>query len=188
MPFFLPVPDPANPWSTRKERPAKLDPAVYRAMRAGKINPWLMEHAEAIPGMLEFDFVAKGRLPDRHLRRIAASCDVVGARLFVAYVPFSGVASRRYAPALIKLGMDPSAAESLATDPRYRRQNAMLAEVCRALGLPLADATEPMIRAEAAGTPLFWDFDTHPRPAGYAIIAKRIHQVWREPAGAVPPQ
>jgi lysophospholipase L1-like esterase len=184
VPVFFPVPDPANPWTRVKDRPPKLDPALYRAMTQGKLNPWIIEQPEVVPLMLAHDFAKAGGSPERYLSRVAASCRSGNARLIVAYVPFNGVTSRRYAPSLAKLGMDRTVAEALSTDPRYRRQNVMLAEVCRELQLPLADATESLIRAEAAGTQLYWDFDGHPRPAGYAVIAQDIYDTWRRSAPA----
>jgi lysophospholipase L1-like esterase len=179
VPIFFPVPDPSNPWTRVKERPPKLDPALHRAMTEGKLNPWIIEQPEATPLMLSHDFARAGGSPRLYLNRVAASCRSANARLIVAYVPFSGVASRRYAPSLVKLGMDRTVAEALATDPRYRGQNAILAEVCHELRLPLADTTESLTRVEAEGTQLYWDFDGHPRPAGYAVIAQHIYDVWR---------
>jgi lysophospholipase L1-like esterase len=182
VPVFFPVPDLANPWTRVKERPPQLDPALHRAMAAAKLNPWLIELPDAIPFELAHDFSGAGGSPKRYLARVAASCRSVGARLVVAYVPSCGVTSRRYAPALVKLGVDRALAEALPTDPLYRRQNAMLAEVCRELRLPLANTTESLTRAEAAGPPLFWEFDGHPRPSGYAVIAQHLYDVWRQSA------
>ncbi len=97
----------------------------------------------------------------------------------IAYVPFCAVVNRRYVDPLVKLGMDRATAEAMSVDPIYRRQNQLMAEVCRSLGLPLVDATEDLVRADAAGTPQYWSFDTHPRPAGYATIARCIHRTLR---------
>ena len=85
----------------------------------------------------------------------------------MAYVPFCGVVHSRYASSLTRLGMQPVLAEVLVHDPIYRRQNRLLAEVCTTLAVP-ADATEDLRRAEAQGIPQYWEYDTHPRPAGYA--------------------
>ena len=173
VPFFAPVPDPSNPWTGSAGPPKGLDPAIYRAMLAGTINPWLKEQSEAIPGMLEHDF-SKGGSPVRFLSRMQELCKPRGIDLVVAYVPFSGRVHARYAGSLIKLGMQPEIAHALAGDPRYRRQNQHLAELCSVLNLPLADATVDLVRAEQGGVRQYWDFDTHPRPAGYATIAGRI--------------
>jgi lysophospholipase L1-like esterase len=72
--------------------------------------------------------------------------------------------------------MQPDLAQALARDPVYRRQNRHLKELCAALSLPLADATEDLVQAEEAGIRQFWEWDTHPRPTGYSTIARRIHQ------------
>ena len=128
--------------------------------------------------MLRHDF-ATGGSPGLHLMRLAEVCRSVGARMTVAYVPFSGVVSGRYATPQVRLGMDRATAEALSVDPMYRRPNRVLAEDCKLLKLPLADATDDLVAAEAAGNPQFWDLDSHPRPAGYATIAQRIHRTMR---------
>jgi lysophospholipase L1-like esterase len=176
--FFAPVPDSVNPWTGSTGPPEALEPALYQEMRAGRLNPWLHAQAKELPGMLGHDF-AKGGSPDLHLTRLADDCRAAGARMTVAYIPFCGVVSRRYVPAQVRLGMDRETAEALPVDPVYRRQNAILADVCGALKFPLADATDDLVAAEAAGVPQFWDLDAHPRPAGYATIAGRIHRTLR---------
>ena len=65
---------------------------------------------------------------------------------------------------LVKMGMEQAVAEALASEPIYRRQNEILASVCRDLNLPLADTTQTLVQAEAGGIPQYWTFDTHPRP------------------------
>jgi lysophospholipase L1-like esterase len=175
LPFFAPVPDPSNPWTGSPGPPPGLDPALYAAMVAGTINPWLKEQSEAIAGMLAHDFSRRGS-PVRFLKRIKDLCRPRGVDLVVAYVPFCGTVHPRYADTLVKLGMQPETAQALARDPLYRRQNRHLAELCTVLDLPLADATDDLVQAEQAGAPQYWEWDSHPRPAGYATIARRIHR------------
>jgi lysophospholipase L1-like esterase len=171
--FFAPVPDLANPWSDSTRPHAGLESDLFQEMKAGALNPWLAAQSEDMPRMLAHDF-AQGGSPERHLNRIAQACDSVGAQLSIAYVPFCGVVSRGYAPFLTKFGMDRATAESLATDPVYRRVNRILADVCSSMKLPLADTTDDLVEAELAGERQYWEYDTHPRPAGYATIARRI--------------
>jgi lysophospholipase L1-like esterase len=147
-------------------------------MVAGSFNPWLKGQSDFMPGMLAHDF-AIGGSPERFLRRIQDLCRSAGARLIVAYVPFCGVVHPRYATSLIKVGMRPSIAGALSRDPIFRRQNHFLASLCAALNLQMADATEDLIEAER-GVPQYWSFDTHPRPAGYATIARRIRRALRD--------
>jgi lysophospholipase L1-like esterase len=180
IPFFLPVPDSTNPWKGVKDPPQGLDPALYQAMSAAKINPWLWQQSQLIPGMLSHDFSRGDGSPALCLGRIAELCKAGNAHLVVAYVPFCGVTSQRYASSLVKMGMEQSIAEVLDSEPIYRRQNEILARLCRVLNLPLADATESLIQAEAGGTSQYWSFDTHPRPDGYATIGRHIYRVWRQ--------
>jgi lysophospholipase L1-like esterase len=183
LPFFLPVPDSTNPWTGATDRPPKLDRALYDAMIAGKVNPWLWQQARVIPAMLSHDFADGDGSPGGHLNRIASLCKAGTIPLVVAYVPFCGVTSPRYASSLVKMGMERSVADAMVTDPIYRRQNQMLARLARDLDIPLIDTTEALIQAEAAGIPQYWSFDTHPCRAGYATIAAQIHRVWRQSAG-----
>jgi hypothetical protein len=174
-PFFPAVPDPANPWSRASHPPPNVEPALYRAMLAGGLNPWLKGQSDFMPEMLAHDF-ASGGTPERFLVRIRDLCRSAGVRLIVAYVPFCGVVHPRYATSLIDEGMPPVIANALSSDPIFRRQNRFLASLCAALRLPFADATDDLVEAERAGVPQYWNFDTHPRPAGYATIAKRIRR------------
>jgi lysophospholipase L1-like esterase len=176
--LFSSVPAEVNPWTGSTGPPDGLDPVLYRAMKEGTANPWLYAQAKELPDMLRHDF-ATGGSPIRHLSRLVEACRSVGSRMTLGYVPFCGVVSRRYAPTLVRTGMDRATAEALASDPAFRSQARMLAEVCRILGLPLADATDDLIAAEAAGIPQYWEIDTHPRPAGYGTIAVRIHRALR---------
>jgi hypothetical protein len=177
--FFPAVPSAENPWTDQTNCPAQLDPELHRSMTAGRLNPWLYEQAQLLPGMLTHDFSMDGE-PTRYLRRIAGVCRVGGANFLVAYVPFYGVASPRYSPALKQLGMAPAVADALASDPIYRRQNWMLRRECADLNLTLADTTEALVKAEAAGVPQFWSYDSHPCAAGYATIAVEIHAAWQK--------
>jgi lysophospholipase L1-like esterase len=148
-------------------------------MKAGRLNPWLYYQSIDMPAALAHDF-SEGGSPIRYLRRMAEICRENQARLLIAYVPFCGVVNARYAPSLVELGMAWDVALALATDPRYRGQNRLLAELCDEVRLPLADATADLEKAEAGGAPQYWRYDTHPNADGYATIARAIHAAWRE--------
>jgi lysophospholipase L1-like esterase len=180
--FFGPAPDSTNPWTERKERPDNLAPALYDDMVAGRLNPWLYFQSADMPVALKHDF-GEGGSTSRFIERLAEVCRNSQARLILAYVPFCGMVNGRYTPALVEMGMDRAVADSLATDPKYRSQNRFLAEQCRRLNLPLADATADLEQAEAAGSVQYWSYDTHPNAEGYATIARCIHQVWRDATG-----
>ncbi len=179
MPFFPAVPDPANPWSRASAMPPNIEPALYRAMLTGSLSPWLKGQADFMPEMLANDF-SSDRAAQRFLRRIRDLCQSAGVRLIVAYVPFCGVVHPRYATSLIEVGMRPAIAHALSRDPIFRRQNRFLASLCANLQLPFADTTEDLVAAERDGVPQYWNFDTHPRPAGYATIAKRIRRALQD--------
>src|SRR5690606_30721301 len=123
-------------WSGDKPRPDDLSPRLYDDMVAATLNPWLYNQSKDMPGMLAHDF-AKGGLPLPFIRRMAEVCQRNGARLIVGYTPFCGVVHKRYAEPLIEMGMDPATAQALSTEPKYRSQNRVLAELCAELNLPL---------------------------------------------------
>lgn len=181
LPYFPAVPDPGNPWSRGEALPVGIDSKVHRAMVEGAINPWLVEQMRSMPAMLSFDY-AQGLSPDGYLGRIDAWCLAVGARLVVAYVPFCGVVDRHYAASLVKLGMDRATADSLADDPVYRKQVKELASVCGRLGIAFVETTDALIAAERLGARQFWEYDTHPRPAGYGTIGSQIAEAWHTSA------
>jgi hypothetical protein len=176
--FFPAVPCRTSPWTKEPGCPQELNRELHKSMVAGRLNPWLHKQNQLLPGMLAYDFARDG-LPTPYFRRVGDVCRAGKANLIVAYVPYHAVTSPRYAQALKELGMDAALADSLCTSPQFRRQNVMLSRVCADLGLPLADTTEELIRAEATGVPQFWSYDSHPRPAGYATIAAVIHQTWK---------
>lgn len=184
--FFAPVPDGTNPWSEGRPRPAALREELYEDMKAGRLNPWLYAQSQDAPRQLSRDYATEGS-PVLFLDRMAQVCRSVGARMIVAYTPFCGVVHPRYAGALVELGMDRETAEALAVDPKYRGQNRVMAAACVELGLPLADATAALEAAEAVG-PQYWPYDTHPNAEGYAIIARRIHEVWKGAVAGSPPR
>jgi lysophospholipase L1-like esterase len=181
-PFLAAVPDPTNPWTGKDHPPPNLAPELYRAMVDGALNPWLKDQLTSLPGMIAYDY-SVGGLPALYFRRIDQVCRQAGARLTVAYVPFYGVTHPRYAPAMIALGMDRTIAERLSTDPSFLRQRLVVSEICSSLGVPLADTTDPLIRAERESGPQFWSYDSHPRPSGYATMTRKIHEVMRESIG-----
>ena len=174
---FLPAPDGSNPFSLDQECPKDLRPDLFEAMKTARLNPWLYAQSKEIGKQLAHDF-SQGGTPRDYLAAMADVCAQFRAKLYIAYNPFCGVVNPRYAPALIDAGMDPEIANGLAVDPKYRNQNRVVAEICQDLKLPLADSTEALRAAEADG-PQFWLYDTHPNAAGYATIARGLHEMWK---------
>ncbi|HVR71189.1 MAG TPA: SGNH/GDSL hydrolase family protein [Vicinamibacteria bacterium] len=172
FPFFGPVPDPTNPLTGRAAGYEPLvEPALLDAMRRGALNPYLADHLERSA----LDLLAAADAAP-HLRAARDLARAHGAALRVAYLPHSLQVSdyymsfaRRYA--VIK------PAESL-TGPEYQRQAAALGEACRALEVPFLDLTPPLRREEEAGRRLYWDYDNHMRPEGYAFVATLLADWW----------
>jgi lysophospholipase L1-like esterase len=177
--YFAPVPDPTNPFREGSPPVPGLKPELEAAMRAGQLNPWLVQQSEAMPGMIKADF-ALGGSPEAQLRLIRQVCDKAGVRLVVAYVPFHGTVHARYAQALKDLKMPAEVADALSTDPAYAAQATQLQAICERSKIPFVDTTAPLKTKENAGSPQFWPYDSHPRPEGYATIADAIAEALKK--------
>lgn len=171
--YFAPTPDPTNPFKEGSPPMPGLKPELEAAMRAGRLNPWLVQQSEAMPGMIKADF-ALGGSPEMQLRAIRQVCDRLKVRLVVAFVPFHGIVHGRYAQALKDLAMPAEVADSLATDPAYSAQSPQIRSICDRLKIPFIDTTDALKSKENAGAPQYWPYDSHPRPEGYATIAEAI--------------
>lgn len=171
--YFAPVPDPTNPFSSQPEPILRLKPELELAMRHGEINPWLVQQADAIPGMISHDFRLGGSA-EPALRTIQEVCRQNKVELVVVYVPFSGTVHERYRQPLIDSGMPHQVAESLTKNPEYLNQSRHLKEICERLNLKLIDTTQSLKTRENQGKPQYWSYDTHPRPEGYETIAETI--------------
>ena len=74
IPFFIAVPDRANPWHDSAGPPSGLDPEPYREMVRGSLNPWLNGQSTDMPKQLGHDF-STGGSPRRHLMAWPRSAD-----------------------------------------------------------------------------------------------------------------
>ena len=177
--LFAPVPDPSNPWTGSAGPPRQLDPTIYRAMVAGTLNSRLKEQSEAIPRMLAQDF-NQGGSPMRYLLRMPNSATRPMPGFLWPTSRSAGPSTQGMHRRWSSWGCDPRRPRGSPEIPSTVVRTSIWLRLCAVLGLPtLADATEDLVRAEAAGTPQYRSFDTHPRPAGYATIARRIHDAMR---------
>ncbi len=171
--YFSPVPDSTNPFKPGEPPLPGLKPELEAAMRAGKLNPWLVHQSTQTPDMLKADF-ALGGSPEIQLRVIRQVCEGLKVRLVVAFVPFHGIVHVRYAQALKDLAMPDEVADALTTDPAYAVQAPQIRSICDRLRIPFVDTTPELKSKENAGSPQYWPYDSHPRPEGYATIAETI--------------
>ena len=179
--FFAPVPDRANPWSDSKGPPAALDPELYRQMTRGTLNPWLSGQSTDMPRQLAHDFTEKGS-PERHLMRMADVCRSVGARLRVAYVPFCGASAHtmhRHWSVWEWTGKRPRIWQLIRSTVVRTSNWPRFALDCTCLWLTRPKTS---LRPSKPGPGSIWEYDTHPRPAGYATIARQIDRAFHEPA------
>ena len=171
--YFAPTPDATNPFKTGSPPVPGLKPELEQAMRAGQLNPWLVQQSEAMPGMIKQDFRLGGS-PELHLRAIQQVCRQMGVKLVLAFVPFHATVHARYAQPLVDLKMPKEVAEALSVDPAYKSQAVQLKTICEQLQIPFVDTTGALAAQENLDKPQFWPYDSHPRPEGYATIAGAI--------------
>ena len=174
---FLPiVPDPRNPWTDGK-RAGELvfvEPSLARAARDGRFNPML---PDAMPWFARALVRPVDLAP--HLRAFRDHARELGADFGVVYLPTKMQVSDRYLPFVAEYS-PPGSAISLTAD-RYQRHARALAATTKALGVPFLDLT-PVLRAEDAARPLYWDYDDHLRPDGYRTSAAAIFDWWERAA------
>lgn len=171
--YFAPTPDSTNPFKPDSPPLPGLKPELENAMRAGQLNPWLIQQSELMPNMIRTDLTVRRSL-ELYLRVIQQMCQSLNVKFVLAYVPSHGTVHPRYAQPLMDLKMPESIARSLSTDPEYKMQAIQIKAMCDRLNIPFVDTTPALVAEEAKGQPQFWAYDSHPRPEGYSTIAKQI--------------
>lgn len=66
------------------------------------------------------------------------------------------------------------------TSPMYNRNQQLLQESCKSLGVTFMDLTDVVKNEESVGNHLFWNFDDHMRGKGYQIIGEELYERWSE--------
>lgn len=176
IPFVEPVPGPSNPLSRAFYEPHGVDPQVLDAARRGTFNPWMLVGGSEMEKHLRHDFSEGGGV-EGYLQPLNELCHNEGARLIVVYLPAHVTVNPLYVEAQDRLGGGYGPPGALM-HPRYRAQQAHLASVTRALGIPFLDTTDDFVRAEQDQW-LFWPLDNHCNAAGYRLVAEICARHWR---------
>ena len=154
-----------------------LKPELEAAMRAGQLNPWLIQQSKSMPSTIRFDLSLPGS-PAPHLLRIQELCQNLGVKLVIAYIPFHATVHARYAQAMVEMTTPEAIAMGLSTEPAFKAQAPQLKNICDLMQIQFMDTTPALSAKEASDQPQFWAYDSHPRPAGYATIAEEIAKVF----------
>jgi sterol desaturase/sphingolipid hydroxylase (fatty acid hydroxylase superfamily)/lysophospholipase L1-like esterase len=167
-PFLAAVPDPSNPWTENGEYLAtQVDPDIAEAMRRATFNPHstneLAEYAHYFRQVVDVS---------EHLSFLSEYLAQHNVQLRIAYIPYPAQVSDYYIPFRHRFGSDEI--ESMS-GPEYQVQAAHLAEVASRLSVPFLDLTPLVREREAAGERLYWDYDHHFRPKGYAFVAEALY-------------
>ncbi|MFH0943782.1 MAG: hypothetical protein V2A76_01180 [Planctomycetota bacterium] len=175
FPFLGAVPDPGNPWS-RPEWVERFAPFVSEpiasAMRAGRFNPHVVNE-----DLIYREHLVKPCDPGEHLAALQKFLSANEARLFLIYLPSRGQVSDRYGPFQSEYSVTLNV-PSLKGE-RFQQHAAALLRTCAHLKIPFLDLTPSMRSAEDQGTPLYWDYDEHLRPAGTAHVSQTIFTWWQ---------
>jgi len=172
--FLAPVPDPSNPWSHR-EFAERFSPVVsapiIEAMAAGRFNPHVVNE----------DWFYRRHLqqpadPEPFLAGLRDFLDADQIGLFVIYLPSRGQISDEYG----RFQSEYSVSRTVASiqGPEFQIHAAALHHSCERLDLPFLDLTPALREREAVGERLFWNYDEHLKPDGYALVARLIHEWW----------
>jgi lysophospholipase L1-like esterase len=171
-PYLAAVPDPSNPWTEHAATLApKVDPDIADAMRRAMFNPFAVDELA--------EYAHYFRIPvdvSTHLSFLRDFLAARNVRLRLAYIPYPAQVSDYYIQFKHRFGGRDVVSMS---GPEYQIQAAHIAEVAGRLSVPFLDLT-PLVRArEDAGEHLYWDYDHHFRPAGYALAADALY-AWME--------
>lgn len=174
--FFAAVPDPSNPWTSNGAHYASfVRPDIAEAMRRGRFNPFNVDEvhgfARHLPNPVD---------PGPWLKFIKDFLDARGVELLLAYIPQTNQTTDYYLP--FRQQFCSPAVPSL-TGPAFQAGAAAVAQAARGLAIPFLDLTPALRAAEARGEHMYWQYDEHLRPAGYAFVARMLHE-WRMQIGS----
>lgn len=171
--FFAPVPNPANPWTERKDRNTTVvEPRIAKAMKEGRFNPFVLNELNGAAGRLKHPIRVRPHL--KALKRFAAQHNT---RLFLVYIPGRLQVSDYYIQFSKRFSKDKGIMS--LRHPRYRIHALNLAQTAKSLSMPFLDLT-PLIEArEQQGIHCYWDYDPHMRGDGYLFTGKAIYSWWK---------
>ncbi|MDQ6882236.1 MAG: SGNH/GDSL hydrolase family protein [Pseudomonadota bacterium] len=171
--FFPAVPDPANPWTQNEKRYLEfVSPDIAKAMREGRFNPFNVGEVQGYEHYLRQPVDIRPWL--EFLKHFLETQNVAFS---VTYVPQPSQVSDYYRP--FKQKFCPPGVPSL-TGPAYQQGAAVVALHAKDLGIPFLDLTPVFRDQEAAGHHLYWNYDEHMLPSGYAVAAEAIHRMRRD--------
>jgi hypothetical protein len=176
--FFAPVPDPTNPWTTNDVQFSRIvDPAIARAMRAGRFNPFVVNEAMSFAQFLPKPVDVAG-----YIAFLKNLLDQRGVALRLTYIPYANQVSdyyRTFSQLYCAAGVPSLVA------PEFQLHASIVAREAARLGVPFLDLT-PLLRSnELHGEHMYWDYDEHMRAAGYAAVAREIFR-WNSETRGTP--
>ena len=149
--------------------------SIAAAIRRGAFNP----HAVDLLKQLDLWLPLSPNV-EPHLRALRDLLSVHSTRLWIVYLPSLVQVSDRYVEPQLELSRGP---DRSFTGERDQAQARAVGEKCSKLGLPFLDLTPALQKREAEGIRMYWEFDAHMRPEGYAASASEIFMWWMRTRG-----
>jgi hypothetical protein len=167
-PFLAAVPDPSNPFTKDGGKlDAQVDRDIAQAMREGRFNPFVV--GELTSYGREFK---KGVDISPHLEFLRSFLASHHVSLRLAFIPYPAQVADYYIPFAQRFGGRDVQSMS---GPEYQVQAAAIAQIAARLGIPFLDLTEQIRAHETSGEHLYYEYDHHMRPVGYAYAAGWIY-------------
>lgn len=175
-PFYQPVPDPSNPWTSRSNELApNVTSRIANEMKSGNFNffrmNWILE---------EEKFLRSSPDVSDKLRYIRDYLNSYDCQLTVFYIPTrSQVTDYYYEFEKQTCLIDCPDFLSLTYEP-YHLHRRILKQELNNLQVPFYDLTPTVQKEEDKGNHLYWDYDDHMRGKGYNLLGKSMYELWKK--------
>jgi lysophospholipase L1-like esterase len=176
FPFFAAIPHQTNPLSS-SPGPGRTNPKIYKAMQAGRFNPFLKDAARnnELKLCVPLDVHCEAT---HYINRLAALSRSNSVPLLIVYIPLSVTVSDYYYRLWNQLG-ERFTVDSLTT-PQYRKPQEYLKQLCKSLDIRFVDTTPVIEKHEQRGEHLYHGYDDHMNSKGYRIVAEEIYRAYSE--------
>ncbi len=173
--FFKPFPDLTNPWSQRQDELRQLvTPEIYKAIEAGKFNPFAVNDMIHKERYLRSEFDISDELTS-----LKAFLNKYHCKLFIAYIPCRHQTTSYYQKFEKTYCLNCPDSIDL-TKKIYNGHAEYLTNECRRLGIPFIDMTPKIEQEERSNNHLYWNYDEHFRGKGYFVAGSWIYDFWKE--------
>jgi len=171
VPYFVPVPNPGNPWTALEFLYSFVEPKFAAAMKAGRMNPFLTNEINVLYRFLVIPVDVKP-----FLGAMKDFLDRNNARLFVVYIPARHQVTTEYR----EFAKSFCAEDKLydLTGEAYQVHAAALRRASEELQVPFMDLTAHLREREAGGERMYLRYDGHFTSDTYVETGEQIFEWW----------